>query len=94
MVHRSASVACRNVGQHAAIDVSIEVLHFSAMTVLEIKHEISRLKGRDLREVHSHVVRVRHSTPEWRKSMARKLRAVQAGKFVTAEELEARIARE
>jgi len=64
------------------------------MTVLEIKREISRLKSRDLRELHSHIVRMRHAKPEWRKSMAKKLRAVQAGKFVTAEELEARIARE
>jgi len=64
------------------------------MTVLEIKREISRLKGRGLKEVHSHIVRLRHATPEWRKSMARKLRAVEAGKFITAEELEVRIARE
>lgn len=64
------------------------------MTVLEIKREISLLKGRQLRELHSHIVRVRHATPEWRKTMARKLRAVEAGKFVSAEALEARIARE
>ena len=64
------------------------------MTVLEIKRQISRLKSRDLKEVHAHVIRVRHATPEWRKSMARKLRRVEAGKFVTAEELESRIARE
>ncbi len=37
---------------------------------------------------------LRHSTPEWKRSTARKIRAVQAGRFVTAEELEARIARE
>jgi len=64
------------------------------MTVLEIKRQISRLKGRQLKEVHAHVIRVRHATPEWRRSMARKLRRVEAGKVITSEELEARIARE
>lgn len=77
-----------------AVDAVLGNGIFRSMTGLEIKREISRLKERELREVHSYVVRMRHSTPEWRKTMARKLRAVQAGKFVTAEELEARIARE
>lgn len=64
------------------------------MTVLEIKREISRLKTSDLKEVQAHILRMRRQTPEWRKAMARKLRAVQAGRFVTAEELETRLARE
>ncbi|MEO5959305.1 MAG: hypothetical protein ABIR80_09325 [Opitutaceae bacterium] len=63
------------------------------MNVLELKQEISRLKERDLRELHSHIVRLRHATPKWRQSMAKKLRAVEAGKFVTSEQLEARVAR-
>jgi len=64
------------------------------MTVLELKRRVSRLNSRQLKELHAHIVKVRHGTPEWKKATARKLRAVEAGKFVTAEELEARIARE
>jgi hypothetical protein len=64
------------------------------MTVLELKRTISRLNSRELNELHAHIARLRHSTPEWRKQMAKKLRAVEAGKFVTAEQIEARIARE
>jgi len=37
---------------------------------------------------------MRHSTPEWKKGMAKKLRAVAAGRLVTAEQLEKRIAGE
>ncbi len=63
------------------------------MTVLELKRQVSRLNNRQLRELQAHIVKVRHGTPEWKKATARKLRAVEAGTFVTAEELESRIAR-
>lgn len=64
------------------------------MTVLELKRKVSRLSGRELKELHAHVVRMRHRTPEWKKGMAKKMRAVAAGRFVTAEQLEKRIAGE
>jgi hypothetical protein len=64
------------------------------MTLLAIKHEMRRLKPRELKELQSYLVRLRHGTPEWKRSTARKIRAVQSGKFVTAEALEARIARD
>ncbi len=64
------------------------------MTLLAIKHQMKQLKPRDLKELHGYLIRLRHSTPEWRRATARKIRAVQAGRFVTAEALEARIARE
>ena len=64
------------------------------MTLLAIKHQMKQLKPRDLKELHTYLVRLRHSTPEWKRNTARKIRAVQAGRFVTAEVLEARIARE
>ena len=64
------------------------------MTLLAIKHEMRRLKPRELKELQSYLIRLRHSTPEWRRATTRKIRAVQAGRYVTAEELEKRIARE
>lgn len=64
------------------------------MTLLAIKHQMSQLKPHDLKELQTYLVRLRHSTPEWKRATAKKIRAVQAGRFVTAEALEARIARE
>jgi len=64
------------------------------MTLLAIKHEMKRLKASELKELHSYLIRLRHGTPEWRRATAKKIRAVQAGRYVTAEALEARIARE
>ena len=63
------------------------------MTVLELKRQVSLLNGRQLKELQAYIVKVRHGTPTWKKATARKLRAVEAGRFVTAEELESRIAR-
>ena len=63
------------------------------MTLLAIKHQMKRLKARELRELNSYLIRLRHSTPEWKRSTAKKIRAVQAGRYVTAEALEKRIAR-
>lgn len=67
---------------------------FAAMTLLAIKHEMKRLKPRELRELQSYLIRLRHSTPEWKRATAKKIRAIQAGRFVTAEALEKRLARE
>jgi len=64
------------------------------MTLLAIKHGMKRLKPRELRELQSYLIRLRHSTPEWKRATAKKIRAVQAGRFVTAEALEKRIAGE
>ena len=64
------------------------------MTLLAIKHQMKQLKARELRELNLYLIRLRHSTPEWRRATARKIRAVQAGRYVTAEALEERIARE
>jgi predicted transcriptional regulator len=63
------------------------------MTVLEIKNQMSRLKSREIKELHTHMVRLRHGTAEWKKATAKKLRAVEAGRFITAEEIEERLGR-
>lgn len=64
------------------------------MTLLAIKHQMKQLKARELRELNSYLIRLRHSTPEWKRATAKKIRAVKAGRYVTAETLEARISRE
>ncbi len=64
------------------------------MTLLAIKHQMKRLRPRELSELHSYLIRLRHSTPEWRRATAKKIRAVQAGRYVTAEALEKRLSRE
>jgi hypothetical protein len=63
------------------------------MTLLAIKHQMKRLNTRELKELNAYLIRLRHSTPEWRHVTAKKIRAVQAGQFVTAQALEERIAR-
>lgn len=61
------------------------------MTVLELKREASNLKPRELKELRAYLMRLSRTTPEWRKATARKLRAVTAGKFITSEQMEAKI---
>jgi len=64
------------------------------MTLLAIKHQMKQLKPRELKELQSYLIRLRHSTSEWKRATAKKIRAIQAGRYVTAEELEKRIAGE
>jgi hypothetical protein len=61
------------------------------MIVLELKTAASRLKPRELRELSAHIRRLTRCTPLWQKSMAKKLTAVSAGKFDTADALESKI---
>jgi len=63
------------------------------MSLLELKQEVARLSKRDRQELHAFLVRLKHDTPEWKKATAKRIKAMQAGHRVSAEELEARIAR-
>lgn len=63
------------------------------MSILELKQAASRLSKREREELHAYLIRLRHNTPEWKRSTAKRIRAMQAGKRVSAEEMEARIAR-
>jgi hypothetical protein len=58
-----------------------------------MKQAVCRLSKREREELHAYLIRLRHNTPEWKRKTARTIRAMQAGKRVSAEELEARIAR-
>ncbi|HXC01723.1 MAG TPA: hypothetical protein VNU49_03660 [Opitutaceae bacterium] len=63
------------------------------MSLLELKQEVTRLSKRERQELHAYLIRLKHNTPEWKKATAKRIKAMQAGRRVTAEELEARIAR-
>jgi hypothetical protein len=63
------------------------------MSILELKQAASQLSKRERAELHAYLIRLRHNTPEWKRTTAKRLRAMQAGKRVSAEELETRLAR-
>ena len=63
------------------------------MSMLELKQRVMRLKKSERRELQAFLIRLRHETPEWKRETARRIKAMQAGRGVTLEELEKRIAR-
>lgn len=63
------------------------------MSILELKQAASRLSKREREELHAYLIRLRHNTPEWKRATTKRVRAMQKGRRVSAEELEARIAR-
>jgi hypothetical protein len=60
------------------------------VSVLEIKQSLSRLSIRERREIQIYLHQLRRMTPAWKKSAAKRIEEVRAGKFTTIEELEAR----
>jgi hypothetical protein len=63
------------------------------MSVLEVKQAISKMSKQERREIQLYLIKLRHQTPAWKKATAKTIREMQAGKFTTIEQLEARIAR-
>jgi hypothetical protein len=63
------------------------------MSVLQLKQGISRLNKRERQEIQLYLLRLKRSTPAWKKATAKTIREMQAGKFTTIEGLEARFAR-
>jgi len=63
------------------------------VSVLEIKQKLSRLSAKEQREIQVYLHQLRRRTPAWKKSTAKKIDEVRAGKFTTIEELEARLRR-
>ncbi len=62
------------------------------MSLLELKQEISRLSLRERRELNAYMIRLRHERPEWRRMISKRMREMDAGKKVSLEELERRLA--
>lgn len=62
------------------------------VTMLQLKQEISRLSLRERRELNAYMIRLRHERPEWKKEISRRMREMDAGKKISVEELERRMA--
>jgi hypothetical protein len=77
----------------AKLDSPSSQVHRLEMSLLELKQEVSRLNKRERRELQAYLIRLRHNTPEWKRATAKRIKAMQAGRRVTAEDLEARIGR-
>jgi hypothetical protein len=58
------------------------------MTLLQLKQEISRLSLRERRELNAYMIRLRHERPEWKKTISRRMRDMDAGKKLSLRELE------
>jgi hypothetical protein len=63
------------------------------VSVLEIKQSLSRLSVRERREIQVYLHQLKRTTPAWKKSTAKKIEDVRAGKFTTISELEERYRR-
>lgn len=60
------------------------------MTMLQLKQEISKLSRRERIELNAYLIRLRHETPEWRKTVSARMRAMDAGRKIAIDELERR----
>jgi hypothetical protein len=61
------------------------------MSILELKQAVTKLNKRERQELNAYMLRLRHDTPEWKRATAKKIRAMQAGKAVSAADLESKI---
>ena len=62
------------------------------MTMLELKQEISRLSVRERRELNAYMIRLRHERPDWKRMISKRMRDMDAGLKVSAEEMRRRLA--
>jgi len=63
------------------------------MSILELKQRVSRLSIRERSELQLYLLRLKRETPAWKRATAKRIRDMQAGKFVTLEELRTRISK-
>ncbi len=61
------------------------------MSILQVKQTLSRMSQRDRQEIQLYLLRLKRETPAWKRATARKIREMQAGKFTSLEQLEARL---
>lgn len=74
-----------------ALDAVSDLAIIPTMTLLELKQQVSRLSARERRELNAYMIRLRHESPQWRRSAGKRMAAMDTGKKVTAEELDRRI---
>lgn len=61
------------------------------MSILQVKQTLSRMSQRERQEIQLYLLRLKRETPAWKRATAKKIREMQAGKFTTLEQLEARL---
>lgn len=61
------------------------------MSILQVKQTLSRMSQRERQEIQLYLLRLKRETPAWKRATAKKIRAMQAGKSTTIEQLEARL---
>lgn len=63
------------------------------MSVLQVKQALTRMSRGERREIQLYLLRLKRETPAWKRATAKTVRAMQAGRFTTLEQLKARIGR-
>jgi len=58
------------------------------VSFIEIKRTLSRLSARERRDIQIYLHQLKRTTPAWKKSTAKKIEDVKAGKFATLVDLE------
>lgn len=61
------------------------------MTMLELKQQVSRLTIRERSELNAYLIRLRHESTQWRRTAGKRMAAMDAGRKVTAVELDQRL---
>ena len=61
------------------------------MSILQVKQTLSRMSQRERQEIQLYLLRLKRETPAWKRATAKKIREMQAGRFTTIEQLEARL---
>ncbi|WP_442888528.1 hypothetical protein [Congregicoccus parvus] len=59
-----------------------------AMTLLELKQQVTKLTLRERRELNAYLIRLRHERPEWKRIVSKRMREMDSGKKVTLEDLQ------
>jgi hypothetical protein len=61
------------------------------MSILQVKQTLSRMSPRERKEIQLYLLRLKRDTPAWKRATAKTIREMQAGKFVTLEQLKERL---
>lgn len=67
------------------------LIHRFRMSILQVKQTLSRMSQRERQEIQLYLLRLKRETPAWKRTTAKKIREMQAGRFTTVEQLEAQL---
>jgi hypothetical protein len=61
------------------------------MSILQVKQTLSRMSHRERKEIQLYLLRLKRDTPVWKRSTAKTIREMKAGKFTTLEHLKGQL---